>query len=99
MLLKCQINTNTNKNGFLLPTKCLEGVLNNSRLVSIILDKLVSELLHKTMFICKSHNSALDIFNNHFMQKLSDLFKIIETKHELFYTFSTHFRGNKTPFD
>ena len=27
MLLKCQISTNTNKNGFLLPTKCLEGVL------------------------------------------------------------------------
>ena len=26
MLLKFQINTNTNKNGFLLPTKCLEGV-------------------------------------------------------------------------
>ena len=27
MLLKCQINTNTNKNRFLLPTKCLDGVL------------------------------------------------------------------------
>ena len=27
MLLKWQINTNTNKNGFLLPTKCLERVL------------------------------------------------------------------------
>ena len=26
MLSKCQINTNTNKNGFLLPTNCLEGV-------------------------------------------------------------------------
>ena len=24
MLLKCQINPNTNKNGFVLPTKCLE---------------------------------------------------------------------------
>ena len=30
MLLKCQINKNTNKNGFLLPTKCLEGVLKHS---------------------------------------------------------------------
>ena len=30
MLLKCQINTNTNKNGFLLSTKCLEGVLEYS---------------------------------------------------------------------
>ena len=30
MLLKCQINTNTTKNGFMLPTKCLEGVLKNS---------------------------------------------------------------------
>ena len=32
------------------------------------------------------------------MQKLTDLFKIIETKHELFYTISTHFREHKTPF-
>ena len=30
MLLKCKINTNTYKNGFLLPTKCLEGVLKYS---------------------------------------------------------------------
>ena len=30
MLLKCQINSNTNKNGFLLHTKCLEGVLKYS---------------------------------------------------------------------
>ena len=30
MLLKFQINTNTNKNGFLLPTKCLEGVYWNT---------------------------------------------------------------------
>ena len=27
MILKCHINTNTNKYGFLLHTKCLEGVL------------------------------------------------------------------------
>ena len=27
MLLKCQISKNTNKNGFLLPTECFEGVL------------------------------------------------------------------------
>ena len=26
MLLKCKINANTNKNGFLPPTKCLEEV-------------------------------------------------------------------------
>ena len=32
------------------------------------------------------------------MQQLTDLFIIIETKHELFNTISTHFRGNKTPF-
>ena len=35
------------------------------------------------------------------MQKLTDLFIIIETRHELFNEFntiSTHFRGNKTPF-
>ena len=30
MLLKCQINTNTKKNGFLLPTKCLGEVLKYS---------------------------------------------------------------------
>ena len=36
ILLKCQINTNTNKNRFMFPTKCLEGVLKYSYLVSII---------------------------------------------------------------
>ena len=36
MLLECQINTNTDKNGFLLSTKCLERVLKYSYLVSII---------------------------------------------------------------
>ena len=82
----------------MFPTKCVEKVLNNSCLVSIILDKLVSEFLNKTMFICKTHNSTLKIRNLYFMQKLTDLFKIIETKHELFNTISTHFRGNKTPF-
>ena len=40
MLLKCQINTNTNINGFPLPTKCLEGALQYSYLVSIILNLL-----------------------------------------------------------
>ena len=58
MLLKCQFNENTNQNGVLFPTKCLDRVLNNSCLVSIILDLLVSEFLHKTMFICKTHNST-----------------------------------------
>ena len=33
MLLKCQISTNTNKNGFLLPTKCLECVLKYSFII------------------------------------------------------------------
>ena len=84
--------------GVLFPTKCKERVLNNSCLVSIILDKLVSELLHKTMFICTTHNTTLKIRNRNFMQKLAGLFKIIETKHELFNTLSTHFRGNITPF-
>ena len=36
MLLICQINTNTNKNGFLFSTKCLERVLKYSYLFSII---------------------------------------------------------------
>ena len=98
MLFKFQFNENTAQNGVLCPTKCVESVLNNSCLVLFILDKLESEFLHKTMFICKTHNSALKIRNHHFMQKLTDLFKIIETKHELFYAISTHFRGNKTPF-
>ena len=62
------------------------------------LDKIVSEFLHKTMFICYTNNSALKSRNHHFMQKLTYLCKIIETKHELFNTISTHFRENKTPF-
>ena len=33
MLLKCQIHTNTTKNGFLLPTKCLEVVLKYSYII------------------------------------------------------------------
>ena len=33
------------------------------------------------------------------MQKLTDLFKIIETiKHEMFNTISKHFVGSRTPF-
>ena len=38
MVLKSQINPNTNKNGFLLPTKCIDWVLKYSYLVSIILN-------------------------------------------------------------
>ena len=38
MLLTSQINTNTDKKGFLLPIKCLEWVLKYSYLVSIILN-------------------------------------------------------------
>jgi len=41
VLLKCQINTNTNKDGFLFSTKCLERVLKYSYLVSIILKKFI----------------------------------------------------------
>jgi hypothetical protein len=40
MLLKWQINTNTNKNGFLPTEKCLERALIYSYLVSIILNLL-----------------------------------------------------------
>ena len=40
MLLKCQINTNTNKNGILLSAKWLERVLKYSYLDSIILKNL-----------------------------------------------------------
>ena len=54
--------------------------------MSIILDKLVSEFIHKAMFICKTHNNTLQIRNHHFIRKLTDLFKIIETKYELFNT-------------
>ena len=50
------------------------------------------------MFIWKTHISSLKIRNHDFMQKLTDLFKIIGTKHELFNTITTHLRGNKTPF-
>ena len=37
MLLKCQINANTYKNGFLLSTKCLERVQTYSYIISILL--------------------------------------------------------------
>ena len=67
MLLQCQFNENTNQNGVLFPTKCVERVFNNACLVSIILDKLVSEFLLKTMFIYKTHNSTLKIRTHHFM--------------------------------
>ena len=40
MLLKCQINTNTNKSEFLLPTKRLERVWKYSYFVTIILKEL-----------------------------------------------------------
>ena len=82
MLLRCQVNENTYQNGVLFPTKYVERVLNNSCL----------------MFICKTYNSTLKIRNHHFMQKLTDLFKIMETKQELFNNIFAHFRGNKTPF-
>ena len=51
MLLKCQINTNTNKNGFLLPTKCLEWVLKYSFLVSIILNFYLCLQIFKVKFV------------------------------------------------
>ena len=51
MILKCQINTNTNKNGFLLPTKCLEGVLKYSYLGSIILKFFLSLRMFKVKFV------------------------------------------------
>ena len=38
--LKSQINTNMNKNGFRLPSKCLEGVLKYSYLVQLFFFKL-----------------------------------------------------------
>ena len=53
MLLKCLFNENTHQNGVLIPTKCVERVLNNSCLVSIILD-IASEFFHKTMFMCNN---------------------------------------------
>ena len=42
MLSKCLFNGNTYQNEVLLPLKCVEMVLNNSCLVSIILNKSVS---------------------------------------------------------
>ena len=57
MLLKCEImllerpNTTTNKNGFLLPTKCVEWVLKYSYLVSIISIFFI--------YVCEFLNSSL----------------------------------------
>ena len=57
MLLKCELMhvnaLHTNQNGVSFPTKCVERALNNSCLVSIILVKLVGELLHKTLLYVK----------------------------------------------
>ena len=51
MLLKSQINRKTIKNGFLLPTKCLEEVLNYSYLVSIILNFLFMFAVFDLIFL------------------------------------------------
>ena len=50
MLLKCQINTNTKKKGFLLSTKCLERVLKYSYLVSIILNYQFPKTMFADLF-------------------------------------------------
>ena len=70
MLLKCYFKGNTNQNGVLFPTNCVERVLNSSYLVSINLNKLVSEFLHKTTLICKTHNFTLKIRNHHLCKNL-----------------------------
>ena len=49
MLLKCQINTNTKKQGFLHPTKCLEWVLKYSYLVTIIFNYRFPKCLRNTL--------------------------------------------------
>ena len=65
MLLKSQINTNTNKNGFLLPTKCLEGVLKQSYLVSIILNyQFLRTMFADFCVLILDFNNISSLFNN-----------------------------------
>ena len=61
MLLKCQINTNTNKNGCLLPTKCLERVSKYSCLVSTILHFLIN--------VCRFLKSSLWLLQTLYQSK------------------------------
>ena len=72
MLFKCQINTNTNKNGFLHPKKCLERVLKCSYLVSIVINYQFSKTMFTDFFVLildfdsiSSHfNSIISHFNS-----------------------------------
>ena len=68
MLLKCQINTNMNKNGFLLSTKCLERVLKYSYLISIISIFRSEAPLQETLSVCLDtisfHNDSLPFLGN-----------------------------------
>ena len=54
LLVKSQINTNTNQNGLQFPTKCIERILNYSFLVSIILyyKSAKTVFLNLVTFIC-----------------------------------------------
>ena len=51
MLLKCKINTNTKKQGFLHTKKCLEGVLKYSYLVSNILNYQYPKTMFADLFV------------------------------------------------
>ena len=51
MLLKCQINININKNGFLIPTKWLERAFKYSYLDSIILNCQFPKTMFVTFFV------------------------------------------------
>ena len=65
MLLKCQISTNTNRTVFLLPTKCLEGVLKYSYLVSIILNfYLCLRILKLSLWLLQALYNAYKTFMN-----------------------------------
>ena len=56
-----KISTNTNKNGFLLPTKCLEGVLKYSYYVSIMLNFLLM-FADFLSWVCEFYNHIKLIF-------------------------------------
>ena len=90
MLLKCQINTNTLKKGFLHFTKCLERVLKYSYLVSIILNYQFSKKMFAD-FLVFDFNSISSHFNS-----ISSHFNSISSH---FNSISSHFNSISSHFD
>ena len=69
MQLKCQVNPNTNKNGFLHRTKCLKGVL------KILI--LNFNYLEFYIYVCGFLKSILWLYKQYIKWRMIDFWKII----------------------